>query len=302
MTPHEKTRRRNPPSPQHRSREPSIGGQKEWHALFQVADFLSRLKRCAWRQMAWRFAAKRGKSLVLGRPRRLPRRPRMASRWLPMSQGGVTPTRFAMSMRHSWKGFLKLSLVTVPVKAYPVSASDADIHLNQLHGCCKSRIKYKKTCPLHGEVASGDIVSGYEFATDQYVVVDPDELDRLRTESDKAIQIDAFIRTGTLDAIYASGKSYYLVADGPVAHQGYAVLWRGMVEEKRQAIAQVVMHAKEQIVWLRPLAGLIVMTQLSYDGQITKPAALADEVSKTAVVPEEMQLLRTLMATCTPEK
>jgi DNA end-binding protein Ku len=207
-----------------------------------------------------------------------------------------------MSMRHSWKGFLKLSLVTVPVKAYPVSASGADIHLNQLHGCCKSRIKYKKTCPLHGEVASGDIVSGYEFATDQYVVVDPDELDRLRTESDKAIQIDAFIRTGTLDAIYASGKSYYLVADGPVAHQGYAVLWRGMVEEKRQAIAQVVMHAKEQIVWLRPLAGLIVMTQLSYDGQITKPAALADEVCKTAVVPEEMQLLRTLMATCTPEK
>ena len=207
-----------------------------------------------------------------------------------------------MSMRYSWKGFLKLSLVTIPVKAYPVSASGADLHLNQLHGCCKSRIKYKKTCPLHGEVASGDIVSGYEFAKDQYVVVDPDELDRLRTESDKAIQIEAFIRAGTLDAIYASGKSYYLVADGPVAHQGYAVMWRGMVGEKRQAIAQVVMHGKEQIVWLRPLDGLIVMTQLSYDGQISKPAALADDVSKTEVAAEEMQLLRTLMAACTPEK
>ena len=199
-----------------------------------------------------------------------------------------------MSMRHSWKGFLKLSLVTVPVKAYPVAVSGAEIHLNQLHGCCKSRIKYKKTCPLHGEVASSDIVSGYEFATDQYVVVDPDELDQLRTESDKAIQIDAFIRTGTLDAIYASGKSYYLVADGPVAYKGYAVLWRGMVDEKRQAIAQVVMHGKEQLVWLRPLDGLIVMTQLSYDNQITKPAALADEVCKTEVVAEELQLLRTL--------
>jgi DNA end-binding protein Ku len=206
-----------------------------------------------------------------------------------------------MSMRHSWKGFLKLSLVTVPVKAYPVAVSGAEIHLNQLHSCCKSRIKYKKTCPLHGEVASSDIVSGYEFATDQYVVVDPDELDQLRTESDKAIQIDAFIRTGTLDAIYAAGKSYYLVADGPVAHKGYAVLWRGMVEEKRQAIAQVVMHGKEQLVWLRPLEGLIVMTQLSYDGQITKPAALADDVGKTEVVVEELQLLRTLMATRTPE-
>jgi DNA end-binding protein Ku len=207
-----------------------------------------------------------------------------------------------MSMRHSWKGFLKLSLVTVPVKAYPVAVSGAEIHLNQLHGCCKSRIKYKKTCPLHGEVASSDIVSGYEFATNQYVIVDPDELDPLRTESDKAIQIDAFIRTGTLDALYAAGKSYYLVADGPVAHKGYAVLWRGMVEEKRQAIAQVVLHGKEQLVWLRPLEGLIVMTQLRYDGQITKPAALADDVCKTEVVGEELQLLRTLMATRTPEQ
>jgi len=207
-----------------------------------------------------------------------------------------------MSMRHSWKGFLKLSLVTVPVKAYPVAVSGAEIHLNQLHGCCKSRIKYKKTCPLHGEVASSDIVSGYEFATDQYVVVDPDELDQLRTESDKAIQIDAFIRTGTLDAIYAAGKSHYLVADGPVAYKGYAVLRRGMVDERRQAIAQVVMHGKEQLVWLRPLDGLIVMTQLSYDNQITKPGALADVVCKTEVVAEELQLLRTLMATRTPEK
>ena len=75
-----------------------------------------------------------------------------------------------------------------------------------------------------------------------------------------------------------------------------------MVDEKRQAIAQVVMHGKEQLVWLRPLDGLIVMTQLSYDGQITKPAALADEVCKTEVVAEELQLLRTLMATRTPEK
>ena len=193
-----------------------------------------------------------------------------------------------MSMRHSWKGFLKLSLVTVPVKAYPVSASGGEIHLHQLHATCKSRIKYKKTCPVHGEVAQSDVVSAYEYAQDRYVVVDPDELDKLRTESDKAIQIDVFLRAGTLDPIYATGKSYYLVPDGPVAQKGYAVLWRGLVEEKRQAVAQVVMHGKEHIVWLRPLDGLIVMTQLSYDGQVTKPTALADEVPKAEVVPEEM--------------
>ena len=109
-------------------------------------------------------------------------------------------------------------------------------------------------------------------------------------------------RAGTLDPIYANGKSYYLAPDGPVAQKGYAVLWRGMVEEKRQALAQVVMHGKEHIVWLRPLDGVIVMSQLNYDHQVTKPAALAAEVPKTEPVPQEMQLLRTLMAKCTPKK
>jgi DNA end-binding protein Ku len=206
-----------------------------------------------------------------------------------------------MSMRHSWKGFLKLSLVTIPVKAYPALVTNDEIHLHQLHLTCQSRIKYKKTCPTHGEVAHSDIVSGYEYAQDRYVVVDPDELDKLRTESDKAIQIDAFIAMGTLDPIYSNGKSYYLAPDGPLAQRGYAVLWRGMVEEQRYAVAQVVMHGKEHIVWLRPMDTVIAMTQLCYDAQITKPAALADQIAPSDVIPEERQLLRTLMAACTPE-
>ena len=133
-------------------------------------------------------------------------------------------------------------------------------------------------------------------------MVDPDELDKLRTESDKAIQIDAFIAAGTLDPIYSNGKSYYLAPDGPVAQKGYAVLWRGMVEEKRHALAEVVMHGKEHVVWLRPVDGVIVVSQLHYDHQVTKPAALAAEVPKPEPMPQEMQLLRTLMAKCTPKQ
>jgi len=207
-----------------------------------------------------------------------------------------------MSMRHSWKGFLKLSLVTIPVKAYPVAASGGDIHLHQLHAACKGRVKYKKTCPQHGELAQSDIVSGYEYAKDRYVVVDPDELDKLRTESDKAIQIDAFIAAGVLDPIYSNGRSYYLVPDGPVAQKGFAVLRRGMLEEKRQAIAEVVMHGKEHVVWLRPTDRVIVMSQLCYDSQVTKPAELTEEIAETETAAEEMSLLRTLMAARTPRK
>src|SRR6516225_11385311 len=93
-----------------------------------------------------------------------------------------------------WKGYLRLSLVTVPIKAYSASLSgEGKIQLNQLHAECHSRIQYKKMCPMHGEVSQKDIVSGYEHLKDQYVVIDTDELDKLRTEDEKAITIDSFI-------------------------------------------------------------------------------------------------------------
>src|SRR5262245_10845991 len=163
-----------------------------------------------------------------------------------------------MAARSSWKGFLKLSLVSVPVKAYTANASGgSEIRLNQLHAECHSRINYKKTCPIHGEVPADKIVSGYEYSKGQYVVVDTDELDKLRTEDDKAINIDTFVSPDEVDPVYSSGKTYYLVPDGPVAQKSYAVLQEAMVEMGRQAIARVVMHGKEQVVWLRPMDNLL---------------------------------------------
>src|ERR1700746_2384892 len=91
------------------------------------------------------------------------------------------------SMPHaSWKGFLRLSLVSVPVQAFnAANASKGDVSFNQLHETCKSRIKYQKTCPIHGEVQNNEIVKGYEYAKGQYVIVDEDELDALRGQNDK---------------------------------------------------------------------------------------------------------------------
>ena len=87
---------------------------------------------------------------------------------------------------------------------------------------CKNRIKYVKTCPIHGEVSQDQIVSGYEYSKDQYVIVDPAELEKLRTEDDKAIKIDVFIDPADLDPLYYSGKSYYLVPEGPVGQKAGA--------------------------------------------------------------------------------
>jgi hypothetical protein len=93
------------------------------------------------------------------------------------------------------------------------------VPLNQIHEECGSRIRYKKTCPIHGEVSNDEIVSGYQFAKGQYVVIDPDELDQLRSERDKSIAVDRFIPAGAVDPIYHSGRTYYLVPDGPIGQK-----------------------------------------------------------------------------------
>ena len=208
-----------------------------------------------------------------------------------------------MAARSSWKGYLKLSLVSVPVKAYTAAASGkGEIHLNQLHAECNSRINYKKVCPTHGEVKTDQIVSGYEYAKGHYVIVDPEELEKLRSEDDKAIKIDAFVSPDTIDPVYFTGKNYYLVPDGPVGMKPFTVVVEGMVQEKRYAIAQVVLHNREQLVLLRPEDNLLVMSVLSYDYQVTKAQTFNEEAPKAEIVPDELNLVKTLIKASTPKK
>jgi DNA end-binding protein Ku len=208
-----------------------------------------------------------------------------------------------MAARSSWKGFIRLSLVSVPVKAFTANSSGGgEVRLNQIHQDCHSRIKYQKVCPVHGEVANDAIVSGYEFAKDQYVVIDPEEIDKLRSESDKAVRIDTFVDPESIDPIYFSGKSYYLVPDGPVAHKPYALLVQGMKEMKRSAVARVVLHSREHLVLVRPLDKLLVMEVLAYEQQVNKPSAFKEEVPEQTIEPAEMDLVKTLIKASTAKK
>src|SRR5260370_22436036 len=95
--------------------------------------------------------------------------------------------------RASWSGLLKLSLVAVPVKAYPATSTSQEIHLNQLHAGCGQRIRHEKCCPVHGKVEAGALASCYQYAPDQYVVVDEAELDKLRPAQDRALCGDRFL-------------------------------------------------------------------------------------------------------------
>ncbi len=200
-----------------------------------------------------------------------------------------------MAPRSSWKGFIRLSLVSIPVKAYTANATGSEIRLNQLHRDCNSPIKYRKVCPAHGELDAESIVSGYQYSKGQYVVIDPKEIEQLRTESDKAIAIDGFVERGAIDARYFAGKNHYLVPDGPVGQKAYVLLQRVMDEKGLHAIAQVVLSGKEQLVALRTVGRLLVMTGLSYESQVKRPDLFEDEVVDVDVSRDELKLTENLV-------
>jgi len=218
------------------------------------------------------------------------------------ARGRDRTQRVVMAPRSSWKGFLRLNLVSVPVKGYTATSSGGgEVALNQIHAVCNSRIKYQKHCPIHGEVPKEEIVSGYEIAKDQYVVIDPAEVDKLRSESDKAVTIDAFIPRDQLDPIYFSGKNYYLVPDGPVAFRPYALLVAGIKEQGVCGIARVVMHSRDQLVLLRPVDRLLTMSILNFETQVVKPSAFEAEIPAQDVGPDELKLVNMLIKATTPK-
>lgn len=201
-----------------------------------------------------------------------------------------------MAARASWKGFLNLSLVSVPVKAYSASNSGSQVRMNQLHAECNSRIKQKLTCPVCGDIERSEIVKGYEYAKDQYVVIDLDELDKLRAEDDgKAIKIDKFVRPETIDPIQFSESSYYLLPDGAAGQKPYELLHRSMSEKNLYCIANVVLHNKEQLVSVRPMDNLLCMTTLRYATQVKATSAFDDERIETVVSDAEYDLAATLI-------
>ena len=200
-----------------------------------------------------------------------------------------------MAARSVWKGFISFGLVSVPVKAYTSSnSSTSDVKFNQLHKDCNSRIQYKKSCPVHGEVRQDEIVSGYEFADGQYVLFDPSELEKLRSAKDKTISIASFIPPDAVDPVYYTGGTYYLVPDGPVAQKPYALLHKVMEQEGQYAFAQVVLRDREQIVLLRPMGRLIAMTFLNYAEAVKAPDDIEKEVVPVEVTPKELELAKTL--------
>jgi DNA end-binding protein Ku len=207
--------------------------------------------------------------------------------------------------RPIWSGFIRFGLVSVPVQAYSSvtpAGEGGDISLNQLHRECHSRIQYRKTCPIHGEVPNDQIVKGYEFSRGQYVVVEPEELEKLRTPNEKAVDIQAFMEPGKVDPAYFSGKTWYLLPDGAVAVKPYALMLRAMQDQEMVGFCQVVIAGKKQLLLMRPLGKVLVGSFLSFAAEVKDIAGFAENAPRVEVPPEELKMAKEVSGAMTPER
>jgi len=200
-----------------------------------------------------------------------------------------------MAPRASWKGFIRLSLISIPVRSFTAHVPASEIHFRQLHRACHSPIRYQKVCPVHGPVDQAEIVSGYEFQKGQFVVIEDEEKEKLLAERDKAINIDGFLRGEPVDPLYFSGKTYYLLPDGPAGQKPYALLQKAMEDKDASAVSRVVLSGREEVALLRPAGRILELAFLRYGDEVKKPEAFEDELTEQRVLDEERRLATTLI-------
>jgi DNA end-binding protein Ku len=201
-----------------------------------------------------------------------------------------------MAARPTWKGYLKISLVNIPVKVFPATDAAATLSFNQLHAECRTRIQQKRWCPhCEREVPNTDIVKGYEFEKGRYVVVDEEDIEKVRVESTRVINLEKFTDDTAIDPIYLE-RSYYLAPDGAVAREAFAVIREGM--KGKAGIGKVALYGREYLVKVQPRERGLVMYTLRHANEIRSMDAieeLADMPEK--IKPDEIKLARQVIGT-----
>jgi DNA end-binding protein Ku len=201
-----------------------------------------------------------------------------------------------MAARATWKGFLKISLVNIPIKVFPATESSGTISFNQLHGACQTRIQQKRWCPqCNREVPNSEIVKGYEFEKGRYVVLSEEDFDKVRPESTRVIDLVQFADESSIDPMYVD-RAYYLAPDGPVASDAFAVMREGMTG--KVGVGKLALYGREYLVAIKPHKRGIVMYTLHHAGEI-RSIDVVEELNSVPekVKPEEIKLARQVIET-----
>jgi DNA end-binding protein Ku len=189
--------------------------------------------------------------------------------------------------RAYWKGYLKLSLVSCPIALFPATSEREKISFHQLNKETGNRIRYKKVDAITGDdVESADIVKGYEVTKGEYIELEPKELDAVAIESKRVIEIDEFVPKTEIDELYMRDP-YFIVPDGEVGQQAFAVIREAIRKEGMVALGKIVFTSREHIIALEPRNKGMVGVTLRYPYEVRQPEEYFDTIDDEKV-PKDM--------------
>jgi len=206
-----------------------------------------------------------------------------------------------MAPRANWKGFLRLSLVTCPVALFPATSESEKISFNQINRKTGHRIKFLKVDAETGEeVNADDIMKGYKVDTDTYIEIDKDELENIALESTRTIEIDEFVPRADIDQRYVI-RPYYLVPDGKVGHDAYAVIRETIRSMNMVAIGRLVLTNREHIIALEPMKKGLMGTLLRYPYEVRNEDEYFDDIQDVKVTKDMLDLAKHIVQQKTAE-
>lgn len=173
--------------------------------------------------------------------------------------------------RAYWKGYLRLSLVTIGIEVYNGIESKAEISFRQIHKPSGRRVNYEKVVQGVGKISSSDIVKGYEVDTDTYITLENEEIDALKLESKKTIDMVQFVDAGQIDYRYFE-RPYFIGPADSLAGEGYVVIRDALRKTGKVGLAQVTMSGREWLVAIAPLEDGLVMELLRYAEELRDPS------------------------------
>jgi DNA end-binding protein Ku len=201
--------------------------------------------------------------------------------------------------RSIWTGAISFGLVNVPVKLYS-AVSKKTVRFHQLHDKDGVRIQQKRVCPADGEeVTYEHIVKGYEITPDQYVIVEPGELEAIEPRKTKTIDIEDFVDQEEIDPLYYD-HPYYLMP-GTGAAKPYKLLVDAMEDAQKVGIARVVIRQKEQLVALRPSNGVLAMSTMNFADEVVDPDKFDDKPDEIETSKRELDMAKQLIDSLTSE-
>ena len=194
-----------------------------------------------------------------------------------------------MAARPTWQGHLRLSLVTCPVALYTATQPGGEVHFNMLHKKTHNRIRMIPTDPDLGPVERADLVKGFEYEKGEYIVLTQDEIEDVRLESTRTIDIERFVEADTIDRLYWDNP-YFLAPDGKLAIEAFTVIREAMERTGRIALGRVVMHQRERMLAMEPRDTGMVAWSLRTHDEVRDPADFFDDIPDKKADPQMISI------------